>query len=88
VVAPTSRGGIRAFGFITSQKQDLDDEPPFEEFTPEGFTDEQATLSKIEERTIVRFSEGLKEVDAMRDHPQGDELMTIGAENEIWLGRR
>src|SRR5262249_2551812 len=88
VIAPTSRGGVRAFGFITSQEQDLDDEPPFEEFTPKGFTDEQAALSQIEEKTIIRFSDKLKDADAMRDHPGGRELMTIGSENEIWLGRR
>ncbi|HKU96801.1 MAG TPA: DNA/RNA non-specific endonuclease, partial [Vineibacter sp.] len=88
VITPTQRGGLRAFGFITSQKQDLQEEPPFEEFTPEGFTDEQATLAEIERRTIVRFSDALKDVDAMRSQPDGHELMTIGSENEIWLGRR
>jgi endonuclease G len=88
VVAPMSRGGIRAFGFITSQKQDIADEPPFEEFTPEGFIDEQATLAEIERKTIVRFSDSLKAVDAMRDQPDGRESMTIGDVDEIWLGRR
>jgi endonuclease G len=87
VVAPTSRGSIRAFGFITSQKQDLGDEPPFEEFTPEGFTDEQALLAKIEDRTIVRFSDDLKKVDTMLSHPDGNEIMPLTGVEEIWMGQ-
>ena len=88
VVAPTSRGGVRAYAFITSQKQDLADEPPFEDFTPKGFHNEQATLAKIEEQTIVRFSDALKEVDVMLDHPEGHELMPLEGAEEIWMGQR
>jgi endonuclease G, mitochondrial len=88
VVAPTKQGGLRAFGFITSQSQDLDDAPPFEEFTPEGFEEEQASLAKIEEKTIVRFSAELKQVDAMHDHPDGNELLPLASLDEVWLGGR
>jgi endonuclease G len=88
IVAPTARGGMRAFGFTTSQKQDLADDPPFEEFTPEGFEDEQASLAEIEKKTIVRFSDELKEVDAMRDRPDGHEIMPIISLEEIWLGKK
>jgi len=88
VVAPTQRGGLRAFGFITSQKQNLGDQPPFEEFTPEGFEDQQASLGKIEEITIVRFSRDLKRIDAMRDHPDGRELVPLESFEQIWTGQR
>jgi endonuclease G len=88
VVAPVRAGGLRAFGFTTSQKQELDDDRPFEDFTPEGFEDEQATLAKIEEQTIVRFGRDLKKIDAMRDHPDGREIQPLEALEQVWLGKR
>jgi endonuclease G, mitochondrial len=87
VVAPTQRGTLRAFGFITSQKQDLDEAPPFEEFTPAEFEQYQAALTKIEEQTIVRFSNDLKQADAMSTHPEEKEMMPIESLDKVWLGR-
>jgi endonuclease G len=88
VVAPTQRGGLRAFGFITSQKQDFEEAPPFEEFTPAGFEHFQVTLPKIEAQTIVRFSDDLKGIDAMSNHPDDKEIMPIESLDAVWLGRR
>ena len=88
VVAPTPRGGLRAFGFITSQKHDLEEAPPYEEFTPTGFEHYQAALTKIEEQTIVRFDDDLKRVDAMNDHPEEQEVMPIESLDDVWLGHR
>jgi len=87
-IAPSVSGTVRAFGFITSQKQNLADDPPFEEFTPEGFTDEQASLAKIEEATIVRFDGDLKKVDVMNNHPDENEIMPLDSLDKVWMGRR
>ena len=88
VVAPSASSTVRVFGFITSQKQNLKDDPPFEEFTPEGFTDEQASLSKIEEATIIRFDEDLKRADVMNNHPDENEIMPLDSLDKVWMGRR
>ena len=87
VVAPTERGGLRSFGFVLSQAKPLKDNMPFEEFTPEGFEEQQQSLEQIEAKTIVRFSDALKEADAMLSHPEGLEIMPIIDASEIWLGR-
>ncbi|ANW02920.1 DNA/RNA non-specific endonuclease [Bradyrhizobium icense] len=89
VVAPTRSGSIRAFGFVTSQKQELADDSPFEEFSPEGFEDEQATLAEIERRTVVRFSATLKAADVMNDRPvQEQELMPLSSFEDVWMGKK
>jgi endonuclease G len=88
VVAPSQDGGIRAYGFITSQKKDLADDPPFEDFSPAGFEDSQATLAEIERRTIVRFAARLKAADVMHDHPSHPEIAPLARLDDLWLGRR
>jgi len=88
VVAPSASGTVRTFGFITSQKQDLADDSPFEEFTPKGFTDEQASLTKIEQATIVRFDDDLKKVDVMNNHPDENEIAPLDGLDDVWMGRR
>ncbi|WOH52693.1 DNA/RNA non-specific endonuclease [Bradyrhizobium sp. sBnM-33] len=89
VVAPTRSGSIKAFGFVTSQKQELADDSPFEEFSPEGFEDEQATLAEIERRTVVRFSATLKAADVMNDRPvQEEELMPLSSFEDVWMGKK
>lgn len=88
VIAPSASGSVRAFGFITSQKQNLDDDPPFEEFTPAGFTNEQASLEKIESQTIVSFDDALKQADVMNSHPDENEIMPLESLDQVWLGRR
>ena len=88
VIAPSSSGTVRAFGFITSQKQNLDDDPPFEEFTPAGFTNEQASLDKIESQTIISFDDALKQVDVMNSHPDEHEILPLDSLDQVWLGRR
>jgi endonuclease G len=87
VVAPTERGALRSFGFVLTQGKELKADKPFEEFTPEGFEEEQKTLEQIEKQTIVRFSAGLKKVDAMLNHPKGLEVMPLSSLEDVWLGR-
>jgi endonuclease G len=88
VVAPTRRGGLRAYGFITSQAQDLADDPPFEDFSPAAFKDEQASLATIEGRTIVRFAKDLKAVDVMLTRPDRHEVAVLESLEDVWLGVR
>ena len=75
------------FGFVLTQGKELKADKPFEEFTPEGFEEEQKTLEQIEKQTIVRFSAGLKKVDAMLNHPKGLEVMPLSSLEDVWLGR-
>jgi endonuclease G, mitochondrial len=86
IVAPTRRGGLRAYGFVTGQEENLDDDPPFEDFQPAAMKDEQASLAAIERKTIVRFSDDLKSLDIMLNHPDGNELAVLESATDIWLG--
>jgi endonuclease G len=88
IVAPTSRGSLRAYGFITSQEEDLADDPPFEDFRPGAMRDEQASLAEIERKTIVRFSNDLKAKDVMLNRPDGNEVAVLESAEDIWLGVR
>jgi hypothetical protein len=36
----------------------------------------------------VRFSDELKHVDSMSDHPDGNEVMPLTDIDDVWLGRR
>ncbi len=88
VVAPTSAGVLRAYGFVLSQEQNLADAPPFEDFVPTKFKHEQTSLAKIEAQTIIRFSKALKDADIMTTHPDGHEQLTLSTVDEIWTGQR
>lgn len=88
VVAPTQRGGLKAFGFVVSQEAPLQDDAPFEEFTPRGFTEHQVSLAKIESKTIVEFSDDLKRVDSLADHPSGGEEVELKSLDDLWTGPR
>jgi len=88
VVAPDPAGGIQVFGFVTSQEQDLEDNPPFTEFSADGFEDEQRSLAEIEKHSIVRFSKDLKAADVMLSNPGGESSKRLVDVEEIWMGRK
>jgi endonuclease G len=77
---------LRTFGFVLNQAKELKDAKPFEEFTPEGFEEQQKTLAQIEKLTIVRFSAEVKKADALRNHPKGLEMLPLASVEDVWLG--
>ena len=88
VVAPAPDGGVRVFGFVTSQEQDLENGRPFTEFSAEGFEDEQRSLADIERDSIVRFDDALKAADVMLSNPAGTSSKRIDDVSELWMGRK
>jgi endonuclease G len=66
IVAPTLAGRLAAYGFILDQSEPLENDKPFEDFTPTRFAPQHKTLAEIEARTFIRFDATLKAIDAQR----------------------
>jgi len=88
VVAPLRKGGFGAYGFILSQEAPLDDNPPFEDFSPpDNFVAQHqyVTLAAIESKTIVRFDKSLKAADILAKRGDGTESLIIHSVEDLKL---